>query len=547
MSGPRMWPDPLPAQLRDDRFRQAEVKVYELLRQQLDRTWTVFYSRPWLGLTPTGGEKDGECDFVVVHPEHGFLAIEVKGGGVSYDPASDQWTSRDRDGIRHVIKNPVEQARKAKHGLLALLKQQRSWPHNLFVRARHGIIFPDAESPPGDLGADRPRELFCSRPDLPQLGRWVQARLQGGREDGPGMGGIRAFEQLLAAPFTLRVPLGHALDDDEQQIQCLTPQQFHILDAIAELPRIAVGGGAGTGKTIVAVEDAARLAAAGRKTLLTCLGAELAGKLSERLSGSDVRVETFPELCRRLAAEAGLPGASHAASRDRAPELLLDAISARPDLAFDAVVVDEAQDFPSHWWVAIEALLADARGSSLHAFYDTNQQVYGELRGRLADYALVPIRLPYNLRNTKKIHDAASRFYSGLPVTAHGPRGVSIQWLECPEEAIAATAGRAVDSLCRKEAVRAQDITVLAPDNAALDSIRRELQGSAPTDIAFASIAGFKGLENKVIVLAATRALSDQAELAYVALSRARTHLVVAGNALTLRWLGNPGSPLQHT
>lgn len=540
MSGPRMWPDPLPAPLRSDRFRQAEVKVYDLLRQQLDRHWTVFYSRPWLGLTPTGGEKDGECDFVAVHPEHGFLAIEVKGGGISYDPITETWTSRDRDGIRHVIKNPVEQARKAKHGLLALARQQRSWPRDRFVRARHGVIFPDAESPPGDLGADRPRELFCCRPDLPRLAGWVHARLDGSDGEGPGRDGMRAIEKLLAAPFTLRVPLGHVLDDDEQQIGCLTPQQFHILDALADLPRIAVGGGAGTGKTIVATEDAARLAAAGRKTLLTCLGPELARRLSERLAGSGVQVTTFPELCHRLAVQAGLRDeAAPPPSGDRAPELLLDALSARPDLAFDAIVVDEAQDFPSHWWVAIEALLTDTGSSALHAFYDTNQQVYGELRGRLAEYALVPIRLTHNLRNTRRIHEAAARFYSGLPMTAHGPEGVSVQWLECAEEAIAETAGNAIRSLCSREAVGAQDIALLSPDDACLDAMLRQLDGSLPAGIVAASVAGFKGLESKVVVLAAARALSDQPELAYVALSRARTHLVVAGNPATLEWLGS--------
>ena len=85
MVGARMWPAVLPRQVRESSLRAAEVRVYDLLAEKLGSGWTVFYSRPWLGLTPSGEEKDGECDFVVMHPAHGYIAIEVKGGGISHD------------------------------------------------------------------------------------------------------------------------------------------------------------------------------------------------------------------------------------------------------------------------------------------------------------------------------------------------------------------------------------------------------------------------------------------------------------------------------
>lgn len=107
-----MWPSRLPGEVTGSRYREAEVRVWKALRDQLGQGWVVFYSRPWLGLTSSGGERDGECDFVVAHPSHGVLAIEVKGGGISYDPAGDDWWSRDRDGIRHAIK--IRSSRRAK-------------------------------------------------------------------------------------------------------------------------------------------------------------------------------------------------------------------------------------------------------------------------------------------------------------------------------------------------------------------------------------------------------------------------------------------------
>jgi hypothetical protein len=174
-----MWPAVLPRQVRESSLRAAEVKVYDMLAAALGNGWVVFYSRPWLGLTPSGEEKDGECDFIVMHPAHGYLTLEVKGGAISYDPATDQWRSTDRNRIRHNIKNPLQQAVASKHELLRQVKHLTSWPGR-FVRQRHGVVFPDTASPPRNLGADGPREIFCCRDDLPNIARWIRDRLSGG-------------------------------------------------------------------------------------------------------------------------------------------------------------------------------------------------------------------------------------------------------------------------------------------------------------------------------------------------------------------------------
>ncbi len=262
MTGPVMWPRKLPAEVTVSRYREAEVRVWKALEAQLGPGWVVFYSRPWLGVTRDGAERDGECDFVVAHAAHGVLAIEVKGGGIAYDPADNKWWSRDRDGIRHGIKDPVEQAKRAKYELLQRMKDQGGWHSKRFVRFRHAVIFPDLGQIPGNLGLDKPRDIFCCRPGLAGVAPWVLDRLSGGdNEEGVGLDGMKVLEKLLAAPFQLRVPLGNLIEDDEEAIAALTPGQFRILGAISSLPRIAVGGGAGTGKTIVALEDAAAVGA----------------------------------------------------------------------------------------------------------------------------------------------------------------------------------------------------------------------------------------------------------------------------------------------
>src|SRR5882762_2639366 len=155
-----MWPRKLPPDVLGNPFRAAEIRVYERLQGQLDDGWSVFYSRPWLGLTPTGEEIDGECDFVVAHPLLGLLTLEVKGGAVSYDPKTSKWSSVDRWKVRHNIRDPVHQARVSKHQILKKLNDSVHW-RSRRIRARHGVILPHSAKPSSDLGADMPRDIFC--------------------------------------------------------------------------------------------------------------------------------------------------------------------------------------------------------------------------------------------------------------------------------------------------------------------------------------------------------------------------------------------------
>lgn len=536
MTGARMWPSPLPRQIRQDPLRSSEVRVYDLLAEQLGPQWTVYYSRPYLKMTSTGAELDGEADFVVVHPVRGMLTLEVKGGEISRDPATEQWFSRDRHNVLHKITNPVKQAVSAQHTLLDKVRELASWPKGAFIRARHGVVFPHAASPPQNLGPDMPREIFCCRHEFPKLGDWVRSRLAGGNEGPMGEAGMKAFEELLSLPFTLRVPLASYLGEDEQAIETLAPQQFYVLDAVSHLTRVAAGGGAGTGKTIVACEDAFRLATAGQKTALLCLGDKLASHLRQRMKPSGVSVMTFPELCRHYASVAGLHGdLSLSEALEIGPDLLAKAVQKEPSLRLDAIVVDEAQDFRTQWWIALEDILVDPKTSKLHAFYDTNQSVYGDLTGELASFDIVPIRLSRNLRNTRAIHAAATRFYRGSAITADGPEGFPVEWVACTprsreQQVIDVLRGLTVDG-----EVAAANITVLVASEELQAHLRKRL--AAFEGLTVSHIRDFKGLECQAALLVATREIADERELAYVALSRARAHLTILAESDILDWL----------
>ena len=79
-----------------------------------------------------------------------------------------------------------------------------------------------------------------------------------------------------------------------------------LLDSLAEHPRAAIRGAAGTGKTVLAMEKAHRMALAGKRVSLLCFNKPLAAHL-DREAGGEFTVETFHDFCRRLAQRAKLP------------------------------------------------------------------------------------------------------------------------------------------------------------------------------------------------------------------------------------------------
>jgi hypothetical protein len=87
----QMYPSRIPDYVLRDPYRAAEIDIYNRLSEQLPADYVCYYSRPWMGLSPDGEEKDGEADFVIAHRDRGFLTVEVKGGRVARREGTEQW------------------------------------------------------------------------------------------------------------------------------------------------------------------------------------------------------------------------------------------------------------------------------------------------------------------------------------------------------------------------------------------------------------------------------------------------------------------------
>ena len=548
-----MWPRQLPLSIRQNPRRTAEVRTYDRLQAELEDDFTVFYSSPWLGEDRFGTEKDGECDFLVAHCQLGFVTLEVKGGAISFEPDIAQWKSRDRNQFVHKIKDPVEQSRSAKHAMLRKLKDSARWRER-FIHVAHGVIFPDASMPPKDLGADRPARIFCcSREFAHGLRAWIGKRLDEAGQNPQcqplGKDGVAALTGLLAAPFQLHFPVSALITDATERLGVLEPSQFHILDHIADVSRAEIRGGAGTGKTVIAAEEAVRQAQAGRRTLLTCYSAPLAAELSRKVGGTPgVTVASFHSLCGQMAAKVNVrpTGVGSNFFNEELPNALLDAAGKLPGERFDAVIVDEGQDFRQNWWIAITELFAPA--CQLRVLSDTNQRVYGVGKVPGVELELVPIRLTRNLRNTKPICLAASVHYEGPEITPAGPDSPAVSWIAVENaDRLAAAAVSELRRLVFSEEVAPSDIAILVPGAETAGKVR---QAAAKSNFEFVdaedlrsenvildTVRRFKGLERPVVILIVGPGDLGEAELAYVGFTRPKGFLTVVSRASDSRWL----------
>jgi superfamily I DNA/RNA helicase len=322
------------------------------------------------------------------------------------------------------------------------------------------------------------------------------------------------------------------LEEDEREILRLTEEQFSVLDLLSRLRKVAVTGGAGTGKTILAREKARRLAAEGFRTLLTCSSSPLAEALAAQCRGTPgLTVQSFGALCRALAVRAGVapPEGAPEASLARC---FLEALDRRPGERFDAIVVDEGQDFGEDRWDLLRLALGDEENGILYVFYDDNQRLKSECSRFLA--GLPAVTLTKNLRNTRAIYEAASPFFSCGTLQAAGPKGRPVEYVSVDRpELVEREVSRVLHRLIREELVPAEHVAVLtAGSGTHLGSAERIGAfecGSKPEKgkVLLGTVSGFKGLESRVVVFAEPEEVLEAPEVLYVALTRARAHLVV--------------------
>lgn len=558
--------------------KEAERRVEEAIAAVLPQGARLWANVRFLTRErPDKPAYDGEADLVIAHPKHGILVIETKGGEPARD-AQGRWFL----GSRQLERSPFAQAEGNKHALLRGICEALAIPERARPRAGHAVAFPDADLrslPRGHalLGPDVAREIVldaaafeseaATRRALEQAwGFWTGDGTRGNPITGEQMDAIGEY---IAPVAVLHRLISRDVEATRDRLLVAGNAQRIILNQHRATRRLEITGPAGSGKSLLAVEKARRLARDGFKTLYCCFNQALATAVGRELADQepnpDARPEvtTFHGLCERLGRAAGTLPPAALDGRPAAPgwfdtvlpKALDDAIDAADDERYHAIVVDEGQDFDLAWLTSLEFLLRDRADGILWIFHDPGQALFRD--DRVAELGLSRIELLEDYRSPAPVASLAARFYHGpgepYAVAETGREPVIIE--AAPGRPTLEAVRRQLHVLVEEEGIRTWQIAVLsgagatrsevwrhrtfgncllwngalAPDGSSLRLPASEVPDLPPEHgvVLFETIRRFKGLERPVILLCELPEEDPRLDaLLYTGLTRATAHLV---------------------
>ena len=549
----RLIPKINPDEIENDGERQLAKSLISQLGAEVE----VYHSFRWLSESNRGTLHEGECDFVVLDPENGMLFIEVKGGTLLYNQDKDTWERITERGGRHVLKkSPFDQCSRNMFKLLERVEKERPFigRGKLPFTFGYAVAFPHSRYE-GTLPMGIHRDLLLDDSKCEDLKRSIQVIFDRWRRDAhPPLGtsemdGVRT---ALFPKFGILPVLWRQVEDQEERLRRLTDMQRQLLEFMSQRKLAAICGVAGSGKTILAMAKAQELARAGMHTLFLCFNKPLKEwikKVIQDDSDGNLMVNNYHGLALHLCSKAEIEfwndeeGETPASFWDEeVPERLMNALSLLGDEdKFDAIIVDEGQDFRDLWWTSMDSLFRDSENKGCYyVFYDPKQNVFstsGSLPAELGE----PFNLPVNCRNTVKIAKHCADLIGIEPSVRDGaPAGDDPEMLQSPDfKAAFRLAAKKVNEWCQagKGGLKPSQVAVLAPGSAKENC--PDQFGSVPVTTKFdawradegvllSSAKRFKGLEaDAVVIICVPSDAPDDLMEQYVARSRAKHILVV--------------------
>lgn len=310
----------------------------------------------------------------------------------------------------------------------------------------------------------------------------------------------------------------------------MTQEQSALLDYLEEQRVAAIQGGAGTGKTMLAIEKAKRLSADG-KVLFLCFNRFLLNFLKTTYENEYPNIAFF-----------NLPALMHEKTgfvELGNPVAVTEYLNTYDlyDWDYKHIVIDEGQDFSSDH-IPILSTIAEVQEGSFYVFFDRNQLVQQRHAIDWLNAMECRLVLTSNCRNTKNI-----------AVTSYRPIGIEKIKMksdvpgEKPTLYISKTKVEACERIskiirqCTDRGLKRSDIVILTvkteessifSDVASFGGYRVTREPGSP-GILFTSSRKFKGLESPVIIIVDmddSVFLNEEARrVLYVGASRARNIL----------------------
>ena len=238
----------------------SERRIFDLLRlAPASDAWTVLHS---LGLSSRGaGRPFGEIDFVVLVPDKGIACLEVKGGRVRCEDGV--WSTSDGSGRGYTFpRSPFLQSREGMFALRKAVQREFGAGAEADVLFTAGVVFPDIAGPPATPEFERWEYL-----DLYDLRQPISVGVErmltreaariGADSIEATHSTLKKIRNYLRPDFDAAIARATTIRRSEERLIRLTDEQYDVLDILEANRQSLVTGAAGTGKTMLALEQRA--------------------------------------------------------------------------------------------------------------------------------------------------------------------------------------------------------------------------------------------------------------------------------------------------
>ena len=495
----------------------------------------------------------GEVDFLYVS-ERGFLCVEVKGGQNIYRN-DRKWYSVNKLGKTNEIHNPFVQAKECQYALkdyFITTYGRQSEQANYLIG--YAVIFPECRftGNGNDLVTEVVFDARYNLEDFPKylervFDYWEKLEItrHGYKPRHLSSEQLRQANDLLRADFHVVPSMHLELQHVEQKMIQLTENQYDVLDAVEYNEKAIVQGGAGTGKTLLALELTRKYIARGKRTLYLCFNGNMAEYAEMSLSGSNnCSVSTFHSLMLKELGDLSL----YSLSPVELGRMFLSR-NQTPQYQYDVIIIDEGQDlFDIEILDSIDRFLIGGLDKGRWAiFLDPNQNIFSnnsvfvqtmEYIRELYHPTIQP--LTTNCRNTQPIASRTAALTITPPaknLKLSGPKVITKTYDN--SQTFITLFTKELQSLL-SSGVAATDIVILSrykKQSSLLSSVkklcnleiieRRNIKSFGDRCLNYYTVQSFKGLESKIVFyidVDGFESVNDRM-LNYVAMSRALLQL----------------------
>jgi thymidine kinase len=491
---------------------ESEKNFYYALKEQLPDRINVFFSVKWYS-QKDGKRINSESDFLIFDPDFGYITVEVK-GGKSVKVDGNEWVLVLNDHEeRRLKRSPFDQAEESMRFFKKYYYEQYSQHFNGVYGYACAFPFYNVEE---DMGPSAPKDLFIDHSDMTSLNDKINRVFHywGAVRRGRSFlvqETIKKFTNMINRKINISIISGAFLQQQERRLYVLNQIQNNYLDFIENYNQAFIVGGAGTGKTWMGLKKAKRLAANEKRILFLSFNSDLNEFISNQLKEYDkIDCSTFWQICSKLINKQKFTELSKHRDLPGVFDHLLE-LNSLPK--YDAIIVDEAQDFSEEWAMSTRLFLKDDKNSCLYVFYDSDQNIFNRQfnNGFLIDSP--PFLLRENLRNTAAIFKWVKTNTSyGQHTRLNNINGVDPEYYSFRRRKdVVQRLENIVKNLVQKENVPLKSITILSNrklENSVLSSttelgpfsIKPNRNEITPVSVLFRTVQSFKGLESDVII-----------------------------------------------